>query len=154
MTRFQEHHWIINWYYNWCSKWSLTLVLDLCVFRCPAFILLSFGSSTVSFLWKTTLPKLYSVPVEPSLKVSSPLLDKVEYITQARSAELFSCRNMGIEQSDSKLVELLYPGGGTLKKCFILPFHLDHSFLHGPWPLQGWSSSFPLTWGTTLKHPN
>ena len=42
-------------------------------------------------------------------EVSSPLLDKVEHMFQARSGELFSCRNLGVEQSDSKLGELFCP---------------------------------------------
>ena len=39
-------------------------------------------------------------------EMSPPLLGKVEHMFQARSVELFSCRNLGVEQRNSKLGEL------------------------------------------------
>lgn len=42
-------------------------------------------------------------------EVSSPLLDKIEHMFQARSVGLVFLQEFGVEQSDSKLGELFYP---------------------------------------------
>lgn len=100
-----EYHWIITSYYNW-----------------PAFILLSFQKQYCDFSLENWSQVVLSS--NGTIKWSVTFLSQTGLTIWFKSGQSLLCRNLDVEQSDTKLLRLLHPGG-TLNRYSIFFFYID-----------------------------
>lgn len=111
----------------------LTMITNSCAgplcFHLPSFHSALFWKKHYGFPLENYPSEFYSVPVEPSLKVSSPLPDKAEHVVQARSVgflQEFGC----------------WAEWQSCQGCFILGCYLNRYSIH-PFHIDPWSCVVP-----------